>query len=287
MSERSDWPNSSHEKGVEKFYGTGVANYGDHHGGFLNFGYWRDPRTGRPIEEYERAAENLIRHMAELAGLNASSKLLDVACGMGSQDVYLMKTFRPERIEAVDVTWPHVIRARERVGAAGFEERIGVSHGTGTALPFPDGSFTAVICVEGAEHMDTREDFLRDAFRVLKPGGRIVLADYSLHRRPETLIEKLFVWAGARLWHVPKANIQTMEEYRASLERAGFRNASWQEIGRDVLPGYYREQKRTIHDVARIRGAFAGYLGFIIDVAVYHNWKRGLMEYVIVKAEKP
>jgi ubiquinone/menaquinone biosynthesis C-methylase UbiE len=66
-----------------------------------------------------------------------------------------------------------------------------------TDLEFPDASFDALICVEAAFHFDTREIFLEEAHRVLRPGGRLVLADILFrrfaHERGASLGEANFV----------------------------------------------------------------------------------------------
>ncbi len=217
-SERKLWEKAAHESRVEHFYGVGAERFEEYHDGYLNFGLWDEG-----IEDFVPAAENLVRHVGELAELDAESRLLDVACGMGTQDVYFLRHFAPAHIDALDVTWKHIEQGRRRTSAAGFgEDRVKFHHGTATALPFPAETFTHVIGIEGPAHFDTREKFMREAHRVLKPGGTIVMSDYTLKRRPRSLFDKAVIEGTRRIWNVPRENMDSVERYRAKMERAGF-----------------------------------------------------------------
>ncbi|MFZ2803843.1 MAG: class I SAM-dependent methyltransferase [Patescibacteria group bacterium] len=281
-TDHKQWSSSSHEAGVEKFYGVGVENYGEYHNGYLNFGLWENGNT-----DYLVAAENLIRTMGQMVGLNAQSRLLDVACGMGPQDVFIAKTFGCQ-IDAVDLTWKHVEHARRRAQEAGLTDAITVHHGNATELPFADATFTQVQCVEGAEHFNTREKFLKEAIRVLKPGGVIILGDYTLKRQPKNVYEKSVVEAARILWHVPKANYETVESFGTTMERCGFKNVTVKTVGAETIPGYYFEARRPENrkQQAKIRGWLTAKLAFFVDYSVYKAFKDGLIEYVLARGEK-
>ena len=277
------WTKTSQEQRLENFYGKGVENYADFHNGYLNFGLWEEG-----IEDYVAAAENMVRRMGTLLNLDENSLLLDVGCGMGTQDIYLFQNFNPRSIDALDVTWKHIEHGRRRAREANLEERVRYHHGTATELPFPDNSFTHLLSIEAPEHFRTREKFFHEAMRVLKPGGVIAMADYSLKRQPQNLFEKFIVESARRLWNVPVENVDTAESYRNKMEKAGFARVEIQEIGALTIPGYYFEQRRpeTIREITKIRGFVAGRLGGVIDVAVYKAFQMGLMEYILVRAEK-
>lgn len=281
--ERKFWDDAAHEKNVENFYGRGVEKYGDFHNGYLNFGLWENG-----IDDFVAAAENLIRRMGTLLGLDADSRLLDVACGMGTQDVYLARHFSPRQIDGLDVTWPHIAHGRRRAREAGLEDRLHFHHGTATAIPFADESYTHVLSVEGPVHFNTREAFMREAYRVLQPGGVVALSDYNLVRQPRNRFERFILETTLKLWQVPKENADSVESYRMKLERSGFTNVEIREVGADVIPGYYHEQRRpeTIRELTKIRGFVAGRLGGIIDIVLYKAYRMGLIGYILVRAEK-
>ena len=82
QAERKLWSPSAHERKVENLYSGGIENYADWHNGYLNFGLWE-----AGISDYIKAAENLVHRMGTILGLNDNSKILDVAPGMGTQDI--------------------------------------------------------------------------------------------------------------------------------------------------------------------------------------------------------
>jgi len=279
-TERKNWSAGAHERKVENLYSGGIENYANWHNGYLNFGLWEDG-----ISDYIRAAENLVHRMGTILGLNETSKLLDVAPGMGTQDVYLSQTFSPRSIDGLDVTWGHIEHGRRRALEARLEDRVQFHHGTAIELPFDDRTFTHVLSIEGPEHFDTREKFLHEARRVLQPGGVIAMADFIVKNPPRNMIEKLVAEAARKLWQVPRANVYSAEVYRGKMQEAGFENIEIQEVGASVIPGYYFEQMRseTIRAITKIRGFALARLGLLLDIAVYRGFTMGLLEYVLVR----
>lgn len=282
-ADRKFWSAGAHERKVENLYAGGVENYADFHNGYLNFGLWENG-----ITDYVKAAENLVHRMGSILGLNETSKLLDVAPGMGTQDIYLSENFSPLSIDGLDVTWKHIQHGRRRAREVHAEDRVRFHHGTATEIPFPDGNFTHILSIEGPEHFDTREKFLHEARRVLQPGGVIAMADFVVKRPPGNLLEKFVAEAARSLWKVPRANVYSAEVYAEKMKLAGFENVELQESGASVIPGYYFEQRRPeiIQAITRIRGVVLARLSLLLDIAVYRAFTMGLLEYVLVRGER-
>jgi ubiquinone/menaquinone biosynthesis C-methylase UbiE len=282
-AERKTWSANAHERKVEKLYAGGIENYVDWHNGYLNFGLWEEG-----ITDYVKAAENLVHRMGELLGLDETSRLLDVAPGMGTQDIYLFENFAPRSIDGLDVTWGHIEHGRRRAAAAHAEDRVHFHHGTATKIPFADETFTHILSIEGPEHFDTREKFLYEARRVLQPGGVIAMADFIVKRKPRNLVEKFVAEAARKLWQVPRENVYSAEVYDQKMQGAGFQNVEIKEMGALVIPGYYFEQMRpeAIRAISKIRGFALARLSLLLDVAVYRGFTMGLLEYVLVRGER-
>ncbi|MGD1204788.1 methyltransferase domain-containing protein [Mycobacterium seoulense] len=248
---------------------------------WLNLGYWKVART------YPDACAAMVELLGTRARLEPSDRVLDVGVGFAEQDLVLLDRFKVSHITGIDITPVHVDKGRERVARRGLEKQIDIRLGSATAMEFPDVSFEKVLALECAFHFDTRDQFMREAFRVLKPGGTLALADMLPNPGKKSGLTGVF---GRKYGHIPKANYYDREEYPRRLAAAGFGDVIVESIREDVYPGMAKymwqrvqEKKKmdevvvevTDDDRAQCRGVSL--------------WERstGFADYVIVSARKP
>jgi SAM-dependent methyltransferase len=111
-------------------------------------------------------------------------------------------------------------------------------------MPVADGGFDQVLALECAFHFDTRDDFFHEAFRGLKPGGRLATADIlpaDPADDPLTRAVQRATWAAtARTWNIPQANAVRPPAYARQLEAAGFENVRITSIRERVYAPLHR-----------------------------------------------
>jgi microcystin synthetase protein McyJ len=248
---------------------------------WLNLGYWKVART------YPDACVAMVELLGTRAGLQPSDGVLDVGVGFAEQDFVLLDRFKVSHITGIDITPVHVDKGRERVAERGLEKQIDIRLGSATAMEFPDASFDKVLALECAFHFDTRDQFIREAFRVLKPGGTIALADMLPNPGKKSGLTTVF---GRKYGHFPDANYYDREEYAGRLAAAGFDDVLVESIREDVYPAMAKYVRQRVEGNKKMDEV-------VVEVTEDERaqclgvnlWERsvGITDYVIVSARKP
>ncbi len=141
----------------------------------LSAGYEEDPPLGLPMDaadERQRLGLQLYYRTATQAEI-AGRAVLEVGCGHGGGASYLVRALQPASYMGLDVNPATVAFCRKRHVLPGLH----FVQGDAQALPFPDGSFDAVVNIESSAHYPSLPRFLAEVSRVLRPGGHFLYAD--------------------------------------------------------------------------------------------------------------
>ncbi len=232
--------------------------------GFANLGIFL-PDTPNQTAACENMMERLLSLVRQRQG-----RVLDVGCGHGGSTQYLTRSYPPDQVHGVNISASQLEICRRRVPEAHFHLM------PAERLEFPDASFDTVVSVEAAQHFRGRREFLKEAYRVLKPGGELVVADILFHTQPKSFDKIL---SKQELY-------RDIGEYRALWEDCGFRNVTCEDVTRSCVQGFidYTRGRALRHLLTgRAKGGLFRYLLRFADKMA----GLPMTAYVLAHASKP
>ncbi|MBE9207828.1 methyltransferase domain-containing protein [Nostoc sp. LEGE 06077] len=213
---------------IQQFYDASSSLWEEVWGEHMHHGYYGADGTQK--KDRRQAQIDLIEEILHWAGVETATNILDVGCGIGGSSLYLAEKFHA-RATGITLSPVQAARATERAQEMLLNLRSQFLVADAQAMPFADNTFDLVWSLESGEHMPNKVQFLQECYRVLKPGGTLIMVTWC-HRptdeTPLTADEQKHLQDIYRVYCLPY--VISLPEYEAiahQLPLKNIRTADW------------------------------------------------------------
>lgn len=251
----------------------------------LHYGYWDETTS-----TFREALANINQILANEAEIKAGMNILDAGCGIGGSSIWLAQ-HNNTRVTGITLSAKQAARGNDIAQKIGLENQVSFQVQDYTNTNFESNTFDVVWAIESICHAEDKKKFVDEAFRLLKPGGKLIMADFFIvnegTQKEQTEINK---WAHG--WAVPffeKKNV-----FESYLKDSNFEKIEMIDATKNILksakrlylaffPGWliskvYNLLNRKTTEFSK-KNVYTAYFQ-------YTTLKKGLWKYYIVKAVK-
>lgn len=215
---------------IQQFYDASSGLWEQVWGEHMHHGYYGP--AGNEKKDRRQAQIDLIEELLQWAKMHQPQNILDVGCGIGGSSLYLAQKFNA-KATGITLSPVQAARAIERAKEIGLSTKTAFRVADAQNMPFADNSFDLVWALESGEHMPDKVKFLQECYRVLQPGGTLIMVTWC-HRPTDgaaghlTADEKKHLADIYRVYCLPY--VISLPEYEAiarNLSLQNIRTADW------------------------------------------------------------
>lgn len=247
----------------------------------LHYGFWYDD-----TKNLAEAISNTDKFVIDVLAIDSGDTVLDAGCGVGGTSIYVAEN-TGARVEGITLSDVQLDAARKKASTSAARHLLNFSKQDFTKTNFKENTFSKIFGIECICYAHKKIDFLNEAHRILKPGGKIAVVDAFLTKENLDAEERNIYTKFINGWVVP--NLSTKDGFFQSLERAGFRNI----VFHDMLPNI-RKSSEKLYRLGLLSYPFA-FLASKIGISrenfstLFQKalFERGIATYGVFVAEKP
>lgn len=250
----------------------------------LHYGFWE-----KGIKNHEQAVNNMTKKIYTSALWPTQSLVADLGCGIGGPAFFMHQHFQL-RVDGVSITSKQIAQANCRAKELHKENELRFFNEDYCNTSLPSDTYDGVYGIESFCHALEKKNVLAEAYRILKKGGKLVVADFFWNGTEKNDKDKIYMKNWANSWAVH--DFAYIENFKNTLEALGYKNIEMKMVTKNVLPSI----KRLYHIFlpSYVADAFLRLIGkrkgkhenMFSALYQYQCYKRGLWEYCIFSAEK-
>lgn len=252
----------------------------------FHYGYWD---SDQPYEQH-KALINKNKLLYEKVSIQPGDRVLDAGCGIGGSSIWMAKEFRNKAI-GITISPKQVAYAKKQARRKKVADLVDFQVANYCEMPFEDESFDVVWAAESVCHTTRKGDFLKEAFRVLKKGGRLVYCDAFMMQKGFTENEWKTMMQFFNGWAVP--NLCYCDHFEDLLRSNGFKQINLDYIHKQTIQSaeYMHQVAQRLHPLQKVSGWFglrskAQTANFYAGIAQYEMFKQRFAEYCVFTAIK-
>lgn len=242
-------------KEIADYYDQTVTHYRKfwdlNHSLAIHYGIWE-----AGIRNFRQSLQNTNRILAEKAEVKQSDYVLDAGCGIGGSAIYIAKRYNC-RVKGITLSEKQVKWANENAEKHNLSSLLSFGNKDYCDTGYNNDSFSLIWALESIGTSASKSAFIKESYRMLKPGGRLVIADYFKTGNLSTDNNKIMKrWLNN--WAI--TDLDTIEDFESKLIKAGFRNL--------IIEDYTRNIKLSARRMYLV--SFPGYIATKLYI-LFHN----------------
>ena len=192
----------------------------------MHYGFWMDD-----VRDFGAALAKQNAVTAARANIQAGEVVLDAGCGVGGSSVFLAKLGC--QVKGITLSAKQIGLAQENARQHGVSDSVTFEVNDYTKTGYPDASFDVIWAMESVCHANNKRDFIHEAYRLLKPGGRLVLSDGFATKAAFPPDEQYIMNTWLHNWAIKE--LAVLDVFLNDMKEIGFKNVTCEDMTPHVM----------------------------------------------------
>jgi cyclopropane fatty-acyl-phospholipid synthase-like methyltransferase len=231
----------------------------------MHYGYWDDATPN-----LRTALANMNERVAEFGGVKHGDYVLDAGCGVGGSSIFLAQKLECN-VKGITLSSKQVDQCKTNASVHGMSLLTSFECQNYLETPFPDNTFDVVWAIESVCYAHDKIDFLNEAYRILKPGGKVVVADFFSNNVEPNTKNSVLMDKWTRTWAINA--YADIDDFWEKIHVAGFRDPKRLDITPKVVKSIRRLYYLFYPGILYMYGKYA--LGLRTRQNLLNAWSTG------------